>query len=165
MKTGKTLVLLIALSSLIACSNQKTNTTAESKTQHQPSAEHGAADLRQETTGVATLPSFLQKKPEEMQVLYQAVAQHKKLLEKIPCYCGCGDSVHHKNNYDCFVHENKQNGAIVWDDHGTKCGVCLEIAAQSIMDYKNGKSVKEIRKKIDTTYEKKQGKPTPTPSI
>ncbi|OYD55997.1 hypothetical protein CGZ90_19920, partial [Fictibacillus aquaticus] len=71
----------------------------------------------------------------------------------------------HKNNYDCFVFENKKSGAIVWDDHGTKCGVCLEIAAKSVLDYSKGKSIKEIRNTIDETYKQGYAKPTPTPEM
>ncbi|MCQ6274988.1 hypothetical protein JMM81_08440 [Bacillus sp. V3B] len=111
------------------------------------------------------IPDFLKEKPEEMKVIYTTVASHKELLENIPCYCGCGDSVNHKNSYDCFINENKENGAIIWDDHGTKCGVCLEIPAQSILDDKDGKTIEEIRTKVDNTYSDGYAAPTPTPEV
>ena len=41
---------------------------------------------------------------------------------------------------------------MVWDDHGTRCGVCLEIAAQSILDLRDGMSIKDIRTKVDEKY-------------
>ncbi|WP_368659689.1 PCYCGC motif-containing (lipo)protein (plasmid) [Metabacillus halosaccharovorans] len=28
---------------------------------------------------------------------------------------------------------------LLGDDHGTRCGVCLEFAAQSVLDYQGGK--------------------------
>ncbi|WP_426470434.1 PCYCGC motif-containing (lipo)protein, partial [Salmonella enterica] len=62
-------------------------------------------------------------------------------------------------------YKNLKDGAIVWDDHATKCGVCLEIAATSIQDYKAGKSIKEIRKKIDEAYKNGYAEPTPTPNL
>jgi hypothetical protein len=134
--------------------------------------EHGShveqlsnGDIREETSGKEQKPEFLADKPEDMQNIYVAVAQHQELLENIPCYCGCGTSANHQNNYDCFVHENKQNGAVVWDDHGTKCGVCLEIAAEAINDYNNGMTVKDIRQKIDDAYKEGYAKPTSTPRV
>lgn len=140
-----------------ACSNSE-----ESSEEH---AAHVSGDIREETSSVNELPKFLADKPDDMKNIYAAVAKHQELLEHIPCYCGCGQSANHKDNYDCFIYENKENGAVVWDDHGTKCGVCLEIAAQSVIDYQNGKSIKEIREAIDKKYEKGYAKPTPTPQI
>lgn len=122
-------------------------------------------DIREETTSIGVLPDFLTDKSEDIQTIYQAAAGHRELLENIPCYCGCGETANHTSSYDCFVNENKENGAIVWDDHGTKCGVCLEIAAQSIVDYQEGKSIKEIREKIDGMYQEGYAEPTPTPEI
>ncbi|RXZ02156.1 PCYCGC motif-containing (lipo)protein [Fictibacillus sp. S7] len=158
------LVLIVSLSLLVACSNEKEKPSATSE-QHSQHASTGAGDIREETGKVDVLPTFLTDKPKEIQVIYQAAAKNKELLEKIPCYCGCGESVNHKNNYDCFVHENKNGGSIVWDDHGTKCDVCLQIAAQSMKDFNEGMSLKEIRKKIDNLYQEGYAKPTPTPKI
>lgn len=122
-------------------------------------------DLREETSGIDVAPEFLKNKPEDMQVIYLAAAKNRELLEQMPCYCGCGESVGHTSNYDCFIAENKKDGKIVWDDHGTRCGVCLEIAAQSVYELNNGKSVKEIRTMIDETYKEGYAKPTPTPEV
>lgn len=122
-------------------------------------------DVREETSSAEVLPHFLEGKPEDMQMIYRAVATHQELLEQIPCYCGCGDSVGHKDNYDCFIHDNKEDGRVVWDDHGTKCLVCLEIAAKSVTDYMGGKSVKDIRNEIDEKYKEGYANPTPTKEI
>lgn len=147
---------------LTACSSNEKNHAEESKEdQHLNHAENG--DLRELTASSQELPQFLKDKPEQMQLIYSAAEQHKELLEFIPCYCGCSESADHKDNYDCFVYENKQSGEIVWDDHGTRCGVCLDIAAESIIQYKDGKSMKEIRQYIDEKYKEGYAKPTPTP--
>ncbi|MFC0187654.1 PCYCGC motif-containing (lipo)protein [Fictibacillus aquaticus] len=162
-----TLIILLSFVMMIACSNQGEKSTADSHKGNKESREstHGVSDLREETKDVETLPRFLTEKPDDMQLIYQAAAINQDLLEKIPCYCGCGEEAGHKNNYDCFVFENKKSGAIVWDDHGTKCGVCLEIAAKSVLDYSKGKSIKEIRNTIDETYKQGYAKPTPTPEM
>lgn len=150
-----------------ACSNtsEETNEESSSTENHEQHQEHAVSDLRQETKSVEVLPEFLNDKPEDMKLIYAAAAKNQELLEKIPCYCGCGEEAGHKNNYDCFVFENKENGALVWDDHGTKCGTCLEIAAQSVLDYSKGKSIKEIRTMIDEKYKDGYAKPTPTPEV
>ena len=144
-----------------ACGNTQ-ETSEEAESAHE---EHVTGDLREETASADRLPKFLADKPDEMKMLYQAAAQHQELLEHIPCYCGCGESAGITSNYDCFVNNNKQNGAVVWDDHGTRCGVCLETAAESIVDYSKGKSIEEIRQKIDEKYKEGYAKPTPTPEV
>lgn len=161
-KTKLVSIGIISLFMLSACSGQDAGTDKESHSEHQETA---LSDLREETQSAEKLPNFLKEKPEEMQLIYAAAANHKELLENIPCYCGCADSVGHKDNYDCFVHENKENGAVVWDDHGTKCGICQEIAVQSIKEYQDGKDIKEIRTIIDEQYKEGYPKPTPTPDV
>ncbi|MDR0138695.1 PCYCGC motif-containing (lipo)protein [Metabacillus idriensis] len=151
---------------LSACADQPEEKKTASNEEHADHGEHSASgDIREETEGLSSLPSFLSDKPEDMQMIYSAAAKNRELLENIPCYCGCGESANHKNNYDCFVNENKENGAIVWDDHGTKCGVCLEIAAQSVLQLEEGKSIKEIRSEFDEKYKEGYAKPTPTPEV
>lgn len=147
---------------LAACSQSGNETSHDHSNENQQTA---AGDIREETSGAKVLPEFLKDKPDDMQIIYQAAAQNRDLLEKMPCYCGCGDSVGHKDNYDCFINENRENGEIVWDDHGTKCIVCLEIAAKAITDLQNGKPVKEIRSEIDQKYEKGYAEPTPTDEV
>lgn len=119
--------------------------------------------MREETNSIDVLPEFLNNKPKNVKNLYKIAAQNKELLESIPCYCGCGKSAGHKNNYDCFVYKNNKDGSVVWDDHGTKCDVCLKIADRSISKSKEGKTVKEIRKMIDKEYKEGYADPTPTP--
>ncbi|MBD1382235.1 PCYCGC motif-containing (lipo)protein [Metabacillus arenae] len=170
MKWKSMLTGTLSLSILIfaGCSKQEEAEPAVNDDQHaghEEHSEHVSGDIREETTSNEILPKFLNDKPEDMKLIYSAVGKHQELLEKIPCYCGCGESANHKNNYDCFINENKENGAVVWDDHGTKCGVCLEIAAQSVLDYKEGMSIKEIRDKVDEAYKKGYAKPTPTPEV
>ena len=124
-----------------------------------------SSNTSEETASNEVLPEFLKDKPEEVQSIYANAAQNKELLENIPYYCACGESTGDKNNYDCFIHENKRDGKVVWDDHGTKCGVCLEIAAQSVPDLESGKSIKQIRQSIDEKYKSGYAKPTPTPEV
>ncbi|WP_449536635.1 PCYCGC motif-containing (lipo)protein [Ferdinandcohnia sp. Marseille-Q9671] len=154
MKKLNFLLILVLVVGMVGCSQNEDGHETHSEKQQM-------GDIREETASIEGLPSFLDDKPEEMVTIYKAAAMHKDLLESIPCYCGCADSVGHRDNYDCFVYEN-DGDAIVWDDHGTKCGVCLDIAATSVLEYQNGKSPSEIRASIDEAY--KEGFPAPTPT-
>lgn len=149
---------------LIAGCSAKTD---EEKSGETTVSEHGShtqpnGDLQEATASVEDMPDFLSNKDDQMKTIYMAAAKHPEVLESMPCYCGCGDSAGHKNNLNCFVADISTE-KVVWDDHGTRCGVCLEIAAESILMSKDGKSLKEIRQYIDEKYKEGYAKPTPTP--
>ena len=120
-------------------------------------------DTREITSSVDILPSFLDNQSEEIRTVYGIAAQIQDVLSWIPCYCGCGDSAGHKNNLNCFINEAREDGSIEWDDHGTRCGVCLTIAVESAQMKQDGKSLTEIRSAIDEKYKTGYAKPTPTP--
>ncbi|ANB56815.1 hypothetical protein GFC29_1180 [Anoxybacillus sp. B7M1] len=163
MKRTSLAACFLSLSLLVsACSTEKAKDQDDQ--QHAKTYTTSSGDIRETTKSVDKLPNFLNSYDENMAVLYQQTAKHRELLESIPCYCGCGQSAGHKNNYDCFVYENKKDGTIVWDNHATKCGVCLEIADESITAYKQGKSISEIRSMIDEKYKEGYAEPTPTHS-
>lgn len=149
--------IFIVLSGCSSSEEGKENAGNKTSSYH---AENG--DLREVTSGPSELPPFMMDKHEDMQNIYMASAQHQELLEYIPCYCGCADSADHQSALNCFVFETKENGEIVWDDHGTRCGVCLETAAESINQFRDGKSIKEIRDYIDEAYKEGFSEPTPT---
>ncbi len=165
---SKVITVVLAASMVSGCENESKESSGSKRTeatQHEEHQQHTLGDKREETKNSETLPSFLSDKPEDMQLIYAAAAKHQTLLENIPCYCGCGEEANHQNNYDCFIFENKENGAVTWDDHGTKCGVCLEIAAQAVVDYSKGKSIEDIRQEIDDKYKEGYATPTPTPEV
>ncbi|WP_408636358.1 PCYCGC motif-containing (lipo)protein [Paenibacillus baekrokdamisoli] len=122
-----------------------------------------SGDLQEKTTSNRIMPSFLKEQPEEIRMVYEAVGKSTEILKWIPCFCGCGESAGHASNMNCFVKEVNKDGSLVWDDHGTRCGVCLQIAVQAIKMKQEGKSLKEIRVFIDKTYEQSTVKPTATP--
>jgi hypothetical protein len=131
----------------------------ENPSHHESS--HG--DIQETTNGATTLPSFVKGLDPQVGQVYQLTAQNHQLLQSIPCYCGCGESVGHQSSLDCFVKEIKKSGQVTWDSHGTTCGTCLEIAAESVYLQKQGKNLKDIRRYIDDKYNEGYAKPTPTP--
>jgi hypothetical protein len=120
-------------------------------------------DLWETTASADELPSFLESLDPQIKEVYRIAGQHRELLTYIPCYCGCGDSAGHKHNGHCFIKEEKADGSIVWDDHATRCGVCLNIALISSQMADEGKSPLEIRTYIDERYKEGYATPTPTP--
>lgn len=109
------------------------------------------------------MPSFLEGKSEDIRVVYQAAGQAPDILQWIPCYCGCAESAGHRSNLNCFIAETLKDGSVVWDDHGTRCLVCLEIAVEAVQMHQQGKSLQDIREAIDAKYKEGYSTPTNTP--
>lgn len=151
-KLGLAIVL-----SLSACGAPK-DEASSSHAQHQ--LPNG--DVQEKTASADKLPKFLDGQNDTMVAAYKLAAKNTDLLKWIPCYCGCADSADHKSNQNCFVKEKLEDGSIVWDDHGTRCIVCVNIAVTSIKMKEEGKTPKEIRTYIDQTYSKGYAPPTKT---
>ncbi|BAU29416.1 uncharacterized protein with PCYCGC motif [Aneurinibacillus soli] len=156
-----TILLLLATAGLTGCSSESASKSQDEHTTHDTG--HVAGDLIEETSGANKLPSFLSNMDPQIAQVYQAVGYNYQTVEHMACYCGCGESVGHKSNRDCFIQEIKPSGAIVWNSHGATCNNCLEIAAESILMKSEGKNLREIRTHIDNKYKEGYGKPTPTP--
>lgn len=130
---------------------------------HDHSHEAAMGDIQEKTASIAQQPSFLDKQREEIRIAYKVAAEAADFLEWMPCYCGCGESVGHRSNKNCFIQEIEADGSVVWDDHGTRCGVCMQIAVTTYQLKEQGKSVQEVRRAIDDMYKSGFAKPTPTP--
>ena len=155
-------LLLICISTLlIAGCSSKEDVHEGHDEGHQAHAPNG--DLQEQTASSDILPSFLDKQTDEMKLVYQAAGKGHEILEWMPCYCGCGESAGHTSNKNCFIEKVNEDGSIVWDDHGTRCQVCVEIAVKSIQMTQEGKSLMEIREFIDDTYKEGFASPTDTP--
>ena len=155
------LLLGLALVALLsACGNGKTGSASPDEASHLHAAPNG--DLREETETLSSMPGFLNGQSNEVLLAYRAAAAIGDTLQWIPCYCGCGESAGHKSNLACFIHEVKPDGSVVWDDHGTRCGVCVHIVLKSAQMKAEGKSDTDIRKQIDASYQSGYAAPTDT---
>lgn len=87
-----TMTFGICCSLLLSGCSSEGESVVQKESSHEGHPAHTVSgDLQEETGSKDIAPDFLSEKPEEMKTIYLAVAQNKDLLEKIPCYCGCGN--------------------------------------------------------------------------
>ena len=127
------LVLLVVLLALPACS------------------AGGSADLAM--MPMDQMPAEVQSAPATVRQAYQFATANPDVLQKIPCYCGCGNEGH-TSNYDCYVAGVDGKGVITFDSHALGCSICVDITQDTMRLLREGKSVTEIRASIDATYSK-----------
>ncbi|QKG83326.1 hypothetical protein GXN76_01805 [Kroppenstedtia pulmonis] len=161
--TGSWRKILTSISVVLLLGTGAVGCSSDNKGEEHVSTTHPMEDINEETVGIDQLPGFLDSVDPQIRQVYSLVAKHPDLIKDMPCYCGCGDSVGHKSNLSCFIRDIEKDGKVVWDSHGTKCNVCLQIAAEAASMKTEGKSHTEIRKAIDDQYREGYAKPTPTP--
>lgn len=69
---------------------------------------------------------------------YKAAARNADVLHQLPCYCYCDRGHGHNSLRTCFE-----------DDHGARCGVCMQESIYADRMVKAGKTVKQIRDGIN----------------
>lgn len=99
---------------------------------------------------------------EVVAAVYEFAARHPEVLQYVPCYCGC-ESLGHSGNHDCFVRSRDANGRVQWNDHGTHCTVCIDVARDAMLMSNSGASPAQIRAAIDQKWGAGAARQTPTP--
>jgi hypothetical protein len=107
-------------------------------------------------------PSAYRNAPKAVRTAYQYAAANYETLRYIPCFCGCGLSSGHVNNYECFVKAAKPDGWFILDPHGLGCGTCVAITLEVIAMREQGMPVRSIRVAVDDRWSK-TGPATKTP--
>ncbi|TAK57220.1 MAG: hypothetical protein EPO22_12585 [Dehalococcoidia bacterium] len=98
-----------------------------------------------------SMPSFISSAPAQVQEAYAFVAAHTGETQYIPCYCGCGEHSGHRWVRDCFVRDVTSTG-ITYDDHGSGCDICVNIALEVKSGLAKGQPLSAIRKTVDSKY-------------
>ncbi|WP_091587001.1 PCYCGC motif-containing (lipo)protein [Alteribacillus bidgolensis] len=158
MKKIRNVVFLLGISVILAACSESENAGPPVGEQ-----EEKGYDILETTASAAEGPQFLEHANGSIPSIYEETAGHQELLTHIPCYCGCGESAGHDHAFDCFIDHVNEDGTVVWNNHGMKCGVCLEIAARAVDMKNDGYSDKEIRETIDKAYIDSGMEPTSTP--
>ncbi len=112
-----------------------------------PSSQSSSPEL------VADLSSL----PEATVARYRFIAANQDLAERMPCYCGCGESQGHRSLKDCFITD-----AGAYDAHAGGCAVCLGETQEIEMFLAQGLAVSTIRARIEQRWST-IGPPTETP--
>ena len=97
------------------------------------------------------MPADVKSAPVAVQQAYQFAVANPDVMQRIPCYCGCG-SMGHTSNYSCYVKRADAGGQVEFDSHALGCSICVDITQDTMRLLKDGKSVPDIKAYIDTTY-------------
>lgn len=106
-----------------------------------------------------SMPAFAHRTAEIEAAYEYAASDEGAALEWIPCYCGCGPHSGHLNNRDCFVRPDGTG----FDEHGSNCGVCVDIALRVQRALGEGKSLTQARALVDARYAGYPATDTPMP--
>ena len=81
---------------------------------------------------------------------YLYAMEHPLVMQWIPCYCGCG-AMGHGSNLDCY-YEPHSGGSIVFQEHASYCGVCVDITLRTKQLAASGVALSAIRTTIDAEF-------------
>ncbi len=95
--------------------------------------------------------------PPDVAARFRFAEDHQSLLDDLPCYCGCGKSLGHRNLTQCFVGEDG-----TYQAHGAGCEICQGETKYAELLLDRGLEPRIIRQFIDTMYAR-YGAPTDTP--
>ena len=113
-------------------------------------------------TAQAAYPAYVTS---ELRDAYEFAVAHPEVLSYMPCYCGCGLTVDHASNLNCFIAGVASYGRVIFDDHAVYCDTCLSIARDAERLLQQGKPLRDIRSYVDLMHgQKGPGTDTPRPS-
>ena len=122
-------------------------------------------DLRVYDKPAAKAPVYPSYVSAAVRDAYEFAVANPGTLKALPCYCGCGLNAGHHSNLDCFIAGSDADGAVVFDDHGSYCQTCVDIARDAKRLLAEGRSLREVRSEIDVRHGTKgPGTDTPLPN-
>lgn len=66
---------------------------------------------------LSQMPDYVRNGPANVQEAYRFAVANPELVDKMPCYCGCG-SVGHTSNLECYVKAFNADGSVAeFDNH------------------------------------------------
>lgn len=70
------------------------------------------------TNPLAHLPDYVQNATTDAPVAYQFAIDNPAILQQIPCYCGCEETLGHKHNLACYITAFNPDGTVAeYSDH------------------------------------------------
>ena len=111
------------------------------------------------------LPEYVMAMGDQVANAYQFALDRPDVMLWMPCYCGCGGHSGHKSARDCFVQPESSPGNIQFEEHGSDCNVCVDIALRAREMTLAGQPLNEIRAAVDQEFgDIGPGTDTPLPS-
>jgi hypothetical protein len=108
----------------------------------------------------AARPEYVRANP-ETEAAYHYAILHPQIVKWMPCYCGCG-AMRHDSNLDCYL----RPGEATYEEHASFCDICVQITLKTRDLVNQGKTLKEIRAIVDTTWGGSvPGTPTALPPV
>jgi hypothetical protein len=99
----------------------------------------------------AARPDYVRTADARTQEAYAYAIARPDVIDWMPCYCGCV-AMDHRNNTDCYIKPRVEGAAVVFDEHASYCGICVDITLLSKAMLGEGKSVIEIRAAVDNQF-------------
>jgi hypothetical protein len=95
-------------------------------------------------------PAFVSDAPHRTQTAYAFAISRPDVVRWLPCYCGSG-AMGHLSNLDCFI-KPTEGFPVVYEEHGSYCDVCVDIAHMAQDMLNRGKSLIQIRAAVDSEF-------------
>jgi hypothetical protein len=109
-------------------------------------------------------PDFVRSADARTQEAYAFAIARPDVADWMPCYCGCV-AMDHRNNTDCYLKPRAEGMPVVFDEHASYCGICVDITLLSKTMIGEGKSLPEIRVVVDAQFgSTAPGTDTPLPA-
>ena len=99
----------------------------------------------------AARPDYVRTGPADYQAAYAYALARPDVLQWLPCYCGCV-GMGHRSNLDCFFQRREQAGDIVYEEHASYCGICVETANLAQQLLRKGSTMIQVRAAVDARF-------------
>ena len=99
----------------------------------------------------AARPGYVQTADARTAEAYAYAIARPDVIDWMPCYCGCV-AMDHRNNADCYLKPREEGDPMVFDEHASYCGICVDITLTARSMLAEGKSLLQIRIAVDGEY-------------
>ena len=96
-------------------------------------------------------PDYVRTADARTQEAYAFAIARPDVADWMPCYCGCV-AMDHRNNTDCYLRPRENGMPVIFDEHASYCGVCVDITLLSKTMIGEGRSLPEIRAAVDAQF-------------
>jgi hypothetical protein len=99
----------------------------------------------------AARPDYVRAADARTQEAYAYAIARPDVIDWMPCYCGCV-AMDHRNNTDCYIKPRVEGAQVLFDEHASYCGICVDITLKAKVMTAEGKSALQIRIAVDGEF-------------